>query len=53
MFNEIVVLISDKFYTFIIIPLLIAGGLYFTFATKFAPFRLFREQLRAVSAVHA
>ncbi len=35
--------------SYILIILLIAGGIFFTFATKFAPFRLFREQLRAVT----
>ncbi len=46
--NDIVAFISDKFYTFILIPLLILSGLYFTIRTKFAPFRLLKEQFRAV-----
>lgn len=46
--NDTVALISDKLYTFILIPLPIAGGLFFTVRTKLATFRLFREQLRAV-----
>lgn len=34
--------------SYILIIILIAGGIYFTIRTKFAPFRLFREQIRAV-----
>ncbi len=48
MLDTIISTISDALYSYILIILLIAGGLYFTIATRFAPFRLFREQLRAV-----
>ncbi len=41
--------ISNAMYSYILIILLIAGGLYFTFRTRFAQFRLFGEQLRAVT----
>ncbi|MBE6852983.1 MAG: alanine:cation symporter family protein [Ruminococcus sp.] len=48
MMNEIIASISDVLYSYILIILLIACGLYFTVRTRFAPFRLFKEQLRAV-----
>lgn len=34
--------------TYVLVILLIAGGLYFTFRTKFVQFRLFKEQFRAI-----
>ncbi|MBQ5590159.1 MAG: sodium:alanine symporter family protein [Clostridia bacterium] len=37
---------NDVLYTYILVALLILGGLYFTIRTKFAPFRLFGEQIR-------
>jgi len=40
--------INDALYGYILIILLIFAGLYFTFRTKFAQFRLFKEQLRLV-----
>lgn len=48
MLNEIISKINDALYSYILIILLVAAGLYFTIRTRFAPFRLFREQLRAV-----
>ncbi|MBE6989054.1 MAG: sodium:alanine symporter family protein, partial [Ruminococcaceae bacterium] len=48
MFDDIISSITDALYSYILIILLVAGGLYFTIRTRFAPFRLFREQLRAV-----
>jgi len=44
-------LISDAnnaLYSYILIILLIAGGLYFTLRTKFVQFRLFPEQFRVI-----
>lgn len=41
--------INDMLYGYILIILLIAGGLYFTFRTKFAQFRLFKAQIKAVT----
>ncbi|MBQ8612734.1 MAG: sodium:alanine symporter family protein, partial [Ruminiclostridium sp.] len=41
--------VSDALYSYILIIILVAGGIYFTIRTKFAPFRLFGEQLRAVT----
>lgn len=49
MLENIIASISDTLYTYILIILLVAGGLYFTFGTKFAQFRLIGEQLRAVT----
>ncbi len=39
---------NTALYTYILIILLVLAGLYFTVRTRFAPFRLFGEQLRAV-----
>lgn len=48
MLNEIIAKVSDVMYSYLLIILLVAAGLYFTIRTKFAPFRLFKEQLHAV-----
>ncbi len=48
MLEELIANLNDALYSYILIILLAAGGIYFTIRTKFAPFRLFREQLRAV-----
>lgn len=41
--------IVDVLYSYILIILLIGGGLYFTFRSRFAQFRLLGEQFRAVT----
>ncbi len=48
MLDNIIGSINDALYSYILIILLVAGGLYFTVATRFAPFRLLKEQFRAV-----
>lgn len=48
MLDQIISKVNDAMYSYILIILLTVGGLYFTIRTKFAPFRLFREQIRAV-----
>ncbi len=48
MFDTIIAEINDKLYGYILIILLVAGGIYFTVRTKFAQFRMFGEQLRVV-----
>ncbi len=48
MLNNIISNVNDILYSYLLIIILVAGGLYFTVRTKFAPFRLFKEQLRAV-----
>lgn len=49
MIEEIISIINDALYSYILIIILLLGGLYFTFRTRFAQFRLFLEQLRCVS----
>ena len=48
MINDIVGAISNFMYTYLLIILLIAGGLYFTFRTRLIQFRMFLESLRVV-----
>lgn len=40
---------NDYFYTYVLIILLLVFGLYFTVKTKFVQFRLFKEQIKAVT----
>ena len=47
--ENIVASVSDALYSYVLIILLVGGGLFFTVATRFAPFRMLREQLRAVT----
>ncbi|MBO5265960.1 MAG: alanine:cation symporter family protein [Ruminiclostridium sp.] len=47
--ENIVSAVSDALYSYILIILLLLGGIYFTVRTRFAPFRLFKEQLRSVT----
>ena len=47
-FSAAVDFTNDALYTYILIILLVLAGLYFTVRTRFAPFRLFGEQIRAV-----
>ncbi len=47
--NDGVADFSNILYSYILIILLIGGGLYFSFRTKFAQFRLLKEQIKAVS----
>ncbi len=49
MLDIIVSEISNALYSYVLIVLLIAGGFYFTFRSRFAQFRLFKEQIRLVS----
>lgn len=46
--SSIVASVSDFLYTYLLIIILVAGGLIFTVATRFAPFRLFTQQIKAV-----
>ncbi|MBR4306006.1 MAG: alanine:cation symporter family protein [Ruminiclostridium sp.] len=48
MINSIVSAVNDFLYTYLLVILLLLGGLIFTVATRFAPFRLFVEQIKAV-----
>ena len=47
--DNIISNINDALYSYILIILLVVGGLYFSFKTNFVQFRLFKEQLRAVT----
>ncbi len=49
MLDKIVANISNAMYTYVLVILLVAGGLYFTVRTRFVQFRLLGEQLRAVT----
>lgn len=49
MFENLISIANDALYSWLLIIILIAGGLYFSFKTKFAQFRLLKEQLRAVT----
>ncbi len=40
--------LNNIMYSYVLIILLVAGGLYFSFKTRFVQFRLFGEQLRSV-----
>jgi len=41
--------INDALYSYILIILLVGGGIYFTVRTRFAQFRMLGEQFRAVT----
>ena len=40
---------NDVLYTYILVILLVFGGIYFTFRTRFVQFRLLKEQIRCVT----
>ena len=48
MLDNIISNINDVLYSYILIIVLVLGGLYFSIRTKFVQFRLFGEQFRAV-----
>ncbi len=48
MFEDIISLVNDVLYSYILIIVLVLGGLYFSFKTKFVQFRLLKEQFHAV-----
>lgn len=48
MFENFIALINDALYSYILIIILVLGGLYFSFKTKFVQFRLLKEQFHAV-----
>lgn len=49
MINNLVSWVNDALYSYILIILLVLGGLYFSVRTGFVQFRLFGEQIRAVT----
>ena len=46
--SEIISFINDALYSYVLIIILVLGGVFFTFRTKFAQFRLFKEQIKSV-----
>ena len=48
MLENIVNALNDYLYGYILIALLVIGGIYFTIRTRFAQFRLLKEQFRCV-----
>ncbi len=49
MFENFIANLNDALYSYILIIFLVAGGIYFTFRTKFVQFRLIKEQIKAVT----
>jgi len=49
MLDKIIASINDALYSYILVIILVLGGLYFTARTKFVQFRLLGEQFRAVT----
>ena len=49
MIESIISHISNALYSYILIIILVAGGIYFTVRTRFVQFRLLGEQIRAVT----
>ena len=49
MLDKIIGSVNDALYSYILIIILVLGGLYFTFRTKFVQFRLLKEQFRSVT----
>ena len=49
MLEKIITLANDALYGYVLIILLLLGGVYFTIRTRFAQFRLLREQFRSVT----
>lgn len=47
--EKIIGSVNDTLYGYMLIILLLLGGLYFTVRTKFSQFRLLKEQLKAVT----
>lgn len=49
MLNEIIEIINDSLYSYILITLLIAGGIYFSVVTGFVQFRRIGSQFKAIT----
>lgn len=47
MFENFIASITDALYSYILIILLVTGGISFTLRTKFVQFRLIKEQIKA------
>lgn len=49
MFEKIINLTNDALYSYVLIILLVLGGVYFTIRTRFAQFRLLGQQFKSVT----
>lgn len=49
MLEKLTTNINNALYGYILIILLVSAGLFFTFKTRFAQFRLFKDQIKAVT----
>lgn len=49
MFEKIINFTNDALYSYVLIILLVLGGIYFTVRTRFAQFRLIGQQFKAVT----
>ena len=49
MLEKIISLTNDALYSYVLIILLVLGGIYFTIRTRFAQFRLLKQQFKAVT----
>ena len=49
MFEKIINLTNDALYSYVLIILLVLGGIYFTVRTRVAQFRLLKEQFKSVT----
>ena len=49
MFETIINELNNALYSYVLIILLVLGGLYFTVRTRFAQFRLLGQQFKAVT----
>ena len=49
MFENLIASVNDVLYSWVLIIVLVIGGLWFSLRTKFVQFRLLREQIRAVT----
>lgn len=49
MFEKFIASTSDALYSYILIIILVLGGIYFTVRTRFVQFRLLKEQIKAVT----
>ena len=49
MIEKLINVANDALYGYVLIILLVAGGLYFTVRTRFAQFRLLKQQFKAVA----
>ena len=49
MLENFIASINDALYSYVLIIVLVLGGIYFTIRTRFAQFRLLKEQVKAVT----